>query len=238
MELIIPLPEEGKCLLKTGQKVDFNTPFIEIKKEVEKEILISEKLNVPSKKIFSYLKKFVGDQVKKDEIIAVKKGIFSDSKYVSEYQGIITEVDHEKGKIKLKIQDEKELVTNCYFKGEVKEVKKNVLILEVKQQREYSLKKCRLATGGEVVYLPKITSETSTELEGKIVALETINDTNLSKMEVLGVKGIISPMKTPEKAIDLPFFQIKDEPSFKIIFEAKYPYCLTNANSGKIIFYK
>jgi hypothetical protein len=238
MNLIIPLPEEGKCLLKAGQKVDFNTPFVEIKKEIEKEILLAEKLNVPAKKIFNYLKKFVGDQVNKDEIIAVKKGVFSDSKYIAEYQGIITEVDHEKGRITIKIQDEKDMIINCYFNGSIQEIKKTSLILEVKQKQEYTLKKCTRTTGGEIVYLNEISNETTTELEDKIIAIEEISDINLSKMDVLGVKGIISPMKAPEKETDLPFFQIKDAPSFKIIREAKFPYCLTEVSSSKIIFYK
>lgn len=238
MQLIIPLPEEGKCLLKNGQKVDFDTPFIEIKKEVEKEVIISEKLKVPAKKIFSYLKKFVGDQVEKDELVAIKKGFFSDSKYLSEFRGTITEIDHEMGKIKIKIQDEKDLVSQCFFKGEVKEIKKNSVFLEIKEQQEYSIKNFPSTTGGEVVYLQEITNKTAVDLEGKIVALETISDINLSKIEVLGTKGIITPMKMPEKEIGLPFFQIKDKPSFQIIFEAKFPYCLVVANSSKIIFYK
>jgi len=238
MNLTIPLPDEGKCLLKNGQKVDFDTPFFEIKKDLEKEIGLTEKLKVPPKKIFKYLKKFVGDQVAKDEIIAVKKTFFSDIKYASEYQGIITEVNHEKGIIILKIQDEKEIVKKCYFKGEVKEVKKNAVLLEIKEKEEFSLKKCALTTGGEIIYLKEIGSETTSELEGKIVVIKEISDINLSKIEVLGAKGVVTLMKPLETKSDLPFFQLKNEDSFEMIVKHQFPSCLTDTVTSRIIFYR
>ena len=238
MNLTIVLPDEEKCLLKNNQKVDFDTPFVEVKKELNKEIMLADKLKIPPHKIFNFLKKFVGDKVNKDEVIAFKKGLFSDNKYVSEYQGIITEVDHEKGKITLKIQDSKDIVKNCFFKGEVKEIKKNTILLEIKNKEEFSLTKAPVLTGGELIYLDQITNETSNELERKIIVIESITEINLSKVEVLGAKGIVTLMKVPEKGSSLPFFQIKNPQDFLKINKLKFPYCITDCNSSKIILYQ
>jgi len=60
MLIIIPLSISDHCLLKEGQTVDFDTPFLQKRIEEEVNISISKNLNVPPQKIFHYLKKFVG----------------------------------------------------------------------------------------------------------------------------------------------------------------------------------
>jgi len=238
MLINIALPLEGKCLLKKGQRVDFSTPFLELNKEKEKEIFLAEKLNIPAKDIFKHLKKFVGDKVKKNELLAVKTGLFSTQKYFCQEPGIITEINHEKGTVKIKTQSEEELIINCYFQGEVKEIKKELLVLAVNKSQEYSLNKCSVNTGGKTIYLHQLSNETATELENKIVILKKINELALNKIEVLGAKGVVSPLPFVNEKSLLPFFQIKDLSTFDLIFNAQFPYCLTQTVFSKIIFYQ
>ncbi len=77
MNLSFSLPQNSTCLLKVGQKVDFETPFFAGRKSEDVTILIAEKMGIPPAKIFTYLKKFVGDTVKKGDILAAKKGLLT-----------------------------------------------------------------------------------------------------------------------------------------------------------------
>jgi len=124
MQIIVPLTDTDHCILKEGQDVDFETPFLQKKTEEEVNISIAKNLNVSPEKIFHFLKKFVGETIEKDETIALNKGIFTTKKIVSKYSGLIKEINHSDGSITILSKSETENTINSYFKGKVNRIKK------------------------------------------------------------------------------------------------------------------
>ena len=125
MLITVPLTITDHCLLKEGQDIDFETPFLKKKTESEVSISIAKNLNVSPQKIFHYLKKFVGETIEKDETLAVNKGIFSTKKIISKYSGLIKEINHSDGTITILSQEETENTVNSFFNGKVNKIKKN-----------------------------------------------------------------------------------------------------------------
>src|SRR3990167_9049048 len=99
MTISFSLSLKDKPLIKVGQEVDFTTPLIKKGAQEEKTIPISSALRISPSKIFLYLKKFVGDEIKQGELVAEKKTLFDKRQYLSEYDGTIKEIDHENGNL-------------------------------------------------------------------------------------------------------------------------------------------
>ena len=117
--MIINIQIEGKnnFLIKEGDKVDFEIPFLEKFSQSIITIDIAKKLDIDPGKIFRYLKKLVGEEIKKNQIIALKHGLLNSIKLVSEYNGHIKEVNHNTGKITINIDKNQKSTEKCFFKG-------------------------------------------------------------------------------------------------------------------------
>ena len=72
MIINVQTDEKSNCLIKEGDKVDFETPFFEKISQSTVTIDVSKKLDIDPGKIFRYLKKLVGEEIKKNQIIALK----------------------------------------------------------------------------------------------------------------------------------------------------------------------
>lgn len=140
MIIHLTIPDNTQCLLKIGQNIDPGTPFYKTKVTGDSVISISQKLHVPPAKIFKFLSKFVGDEVKKGEVLARKKGLFAENKIKVEDDGIIKEINHNDGTLIITIKKNEKIV-KTYFSGEVVDIKKNHLNLKVKDGKGYILKK-------------------------------------------------------------------------------------------------
>ena len=140
MLITIPISVSDHCLLKEDQMVDFETPFLQKKVEEEVNVSIAKNLNVSPEKIFHYLKKFVGESIEKDEIIAINKGMFTTKKIISKYSGLIKEINHFNGSITILSKTEVENTVNSFFKGKVVKIKKNELSVEVGKGEQFPAK--------------------------------------------------------------------------------------------------
>src|SRR3989344_7551399 len=127
MNLSVTIPEDTKCLIKPGQFVDFNSPFLENKITSDITIPVSDKLHIPSDKIFNYLKKFVGDPIEEGEVIAEKKSLINNYTVVSSSKGVIKEINHQTGEITVSTTGIQSGYSKAYFKGEVVELEKKQL---------------------------------------------------------------------------------------------------------------
>src|SRR3989339_1926916 len=137
MLISIPISVFDRCLLEEGLLVDFNTPFLEKKVEEEIYISVAKNLDVPPQKIFHYLKKFVGESIEKNEILAVSKGIFTTKRITSKYSGLIKDIDHSNGSITILSRTEAENTINSFLKGKVNKVKKNELTIELNKCEQF-----------------------------------------------------------------------------------------------------
>lgn len=238
MNLIVTIPDNLKCLLKPGQIVDFDTPFLENNLLSEVTIQVAKKLHIPPDKIFNYLKKFVGDPIEKNEVIADKKGLIINYSVISDSKGIIKEINHQTGEIIISTYGKESSQINAYFKGEVVEVEKKQLKLKAQDIHEFSLKQTTSDFGGETLYLKDSSIPIfATQSLNKIMVSETITSYLLVKAEALGINGFVS-LKNPPQDSSKVKAQIKNIDDFKKIFHLNLPYCLINKQYSKIYFYK
>lgn len=238
MFLNIPIADDVNCLLKTGQTVDFNSPFLEKKSTTDLSVEVAMKLRIPSHKIFNYLNKFVGDTVKKGDILAKKKALLNNAVVVSESEGVIKEINHLDGKIIISAENSKINRINAFFKGEVVELKKNNLKLKVGQLHEFNLKIASDYFGGEAFYLKDSSNPMfATQTSNKIMIIESVASYIITKAEALGIKGFITLKNPPQDSI-LPKGQIKNIDDFNKILHLKLPNCFIDKYNNKIYFYR
>lgn len=238
MEISVSIPSSLKCLLTIGQDVDFNTPYLEKKTATAIQIPVAKKLGISPTHIFRYLKKFVGETIKKGEVLAIKKGLIASAKIVSEQAGIILQIDHQEGTITVSSVKEKADTIAAFFKGEVLEIKKEEILLRVEKGGSFSIKTATENFGGETFYLPSSSSTLSaSQLSNKILISETLSPYLQSKVEALGVLGFVLLTKLTQPS-DFPFAQIKNIDDFKKIKGFHFPYCLINKARSIIYFYQ
>lgn len=237
MIISIPLTISDNCLLKEGQEVDFETPFLKKRTEEEVRISIAKNLNVSPQKIFHYLKKFVGETVEKNETIAVNKGIFGTKKVVSKYSGLIKEIDHSDGTITIVNQEETENTVNSYFIGKVSKIKKNELSIEVSKGEQFPGKNINQNFGGKTFYVDENLSFNSENVFKSIVVCENVTSYYESKAEALGCQGFLSLSKLSEES-EIPYAQLKNISDYKKIIKTKFSYCTILNSSSNIYFYQ
>jgi len=238
MNLTISIPDGVKCLLKPGQTVDSDSDFLENKTTSEITVNISKKLGIASNKIFNYLKKFVGDPIKKGEIIAEKKGLINNITVESNSTGFIKEISHYDGNVIISSSGQQSYKIKAFFKGEVVDLDKNQLKIRVEQMQEFNLKFVTDNFGGQTFYLKDVTKPIfAQQTSNKIMVIESIAAYLKTKAEALGIKGFVT-LKTPPQDSNLAKAQIKNTEDFKKVLHLNFPYCLIDKQYSKIYFYR
>ncbi|MCL4364219.1 hypothetical protein M1328_03210 [Patescibacteria group bacterium] len=237
MTINFPLPAETNCLIKNGDKVDFQTPIFEKKFSKEIRLNVARELAINPKNIFRHLKKLVGEKINQGDVVAEKKGFFSNKSVKAAYEGIIKEIDHNLGELIIETSDKNKKQILSPFKGEVEKVGKNELVIDIGKGYEFTLKKVSGNFGGEVYYLKQTLTVTTNEVENKIVFAEKLSGFEQVKIEALGVGGFVCLKEIPQPT-SLNFAIIKNLDDFAKIEKSKFIYCTTVANFDKIYFYQ
>lgn len=235
---------DGELLIKKGDSVSFQTPLFKLQTKENISIPLAKLLGTEPTKIIQSLKKFVGDQVAKGDVIAESATFMSKKIYTSEYDGILKEVDHQEGVLIIEAGTDDEQTINCFFIGEVADIeelknKTAKIKLKVKTSKEFDLKQASTDFGGEVVYCkdPIKARLTADDVNHKIVVDEKIPSYEQVKYEALGAKGFVSLHQLLEETT-MHSAVLKNDSEFKSISEHKFPYCLVNLTENKIIFYE
>ncbi len=229
MLVTLAILSDAKCVLKSGQAIAFGSPYLEKKVTNVVTVPAAHSLGISPAKIFNHLRKFVGDDVKTGDLLGINKGLFSTKKIYSEYTGVIKEIDHHNGNIVITTTTTSEKSLKSFFKGDVVEVKKNEIVIELKKGKEYSILNATDNFGGEVSYSTDKTA-------AKIIVAATLTPYTQLKLEAVGITGFILLTKLGEKT-DLPVAQIKNIDDFKEITKLHFPYCLIDKEHSKIYFY-
>ena len=182
------------------------------------------------------MKKLVGDNVAKDDILASKKTMLSEMHIKSDQEGIIKEINHYEGYVVIVGKGEKDTVLNAFFKGKVEEVKKNMVGIKVQSLKEFPVKKPDVSFGGEWMKLSPANQDTASNLENKVIYAESISSYLLAKTDALGAAGYISLTKI--EGTDLPTAQLKHIEDAKRIAELDFPYCVVDSSCSKMFLYK
>lgn len=236
MLISYPIPKDSIVLVNKDQKIDFETPIFEKNIEKDLPLNIAEKLGINPKNIFRYMKKLVGVEIKKDEILAEKSGMFSSVKVISPQEGLIREIDHNQGLVILvsKLKDKNKVFSP--IKGVVEKVGKHEVEIKVNKGTEIEGKNSTSDFGGKIFYFDPERFTNATEISDNVILAEKIQSFNQIKIEALGAKGFITVEKLVEET-DLPFVSIKDLSDFKKIKKSEFLYCTSIASSDKIYFY-
>lgn len=239
MQISVQIPPGSHVKIKAGEMIDFKTPLFEIVSNAEHSVPLAQKLGVPPSKIFHHLKKFVGEEVKKGDLLALKKELFSTKRVTSDYDGKIQEIDHTEGTVVITIKGKKNIMYSP-VQGEVVEIKTKEIVINVKEGKTYDLKKATGDFGGEAYYYtssPASSFVSSLDVSNKILIAESLSAYVQSKMEALMIKGYGMLTKLPEDS-DTPYAQIKTIEELSSIMKHKDPYCYVDSKSCKITFYK
>lgn len=237
MHVTISLPEGSECLLTKGQEVDFTTPFLKAHDAVELTIPIGKKLKIDGTKIFKYLKKFVGEKVQKDEVIATRKSFFLSHTIISEHDGVIKEIDHTQGIIVIKTKSDEMTDRTCYFTGEITEIDKHEVVLKTKKGGSYKTSRSSESFGGEAWYgtNESLSSVTTEDVEDKVVVVDNLTPYDQAKLEAMGIRGYITVEPLKEHT-SLPNAQIKED-DITTARKEKHTYCIIDTPSSKLYFY-
>jgi len=238
MTIKISLPEGKKLLIKEGESVSFDTPLIKIVDKKYLKIPISQVLDIPPKKIFLALTKNVGDTINQGEILARKKGLFSEKKYVSEFSGIVKEVDHTEGTVTLIVEEKEGQKVNSYFKGKIKQINDDNLELEVQESEKFELKEASDYFGGEMIIVEdKALSKIKEDIRNKILLIKKIETYNQLKLEVIGASGFIT-IEPLSKQVDIPYARILNNQDWEKIKKLNFPYVSVIKKDNIVYFYR
>jgi hypothetical protein len=205
MKIPVLVPQDAELLVEAGQKVDFGTPFVRRGSVEEIKVPLANVLGFPPDKIFMYLHKFVGEPVRKDELLAEHKTMMTTKQYVSEYEGIIKEINHYDGSLTIAVQQAETLEMNCYFRGEIEAIDNGIITLKVRHAKQLPLQEATDHFGGKLfVYHPTIVARvTEDEIEGSVVAAEKLPTFDQAKLEALGARAFVTvhPLDEPTSPV-------------------------------------
>jgi len=238
MTLSIPFPGNGKIVVKEGDDVKIGLPYFELSENDTLKIEVSKMLQVQPGKIFHHIRKLVGEEVKKNDILAEKKGFFSTKKILSPNDGVIREINHNEGVIELSVSSKTNRLLSSFFQGKIKKIDKNELKIEVKSKDEYKVIDPPRFFGGPVRYFKSADAGMKSEdIEGTMIFALKIDEVFQAKAEALGASGFIT-LPNKNLPIKTNTVYLKNEEDIEKILKAKYSLCLVDEKNEKIIFYE
>lgn len=238
MTITFSISTPGSLHIKAGQSVDFDTPLIKSETTESFRVNVSEELGIPNEKIFMYTSKIVGDVVVANEIIAERKTTFGTKKIASPKAGIIKQIDHETGTLVVEAVSEKSNTVLAHFKGTVKELKGMMVTLEVSSSENYSLKDVVADFGGEILYREKqrLTDLSEDNLQNKVVITESIRPAEAVRLDVLGIRGLISKEDIKEKE-GVNSAELEDKTLWEDLIKTSHTHCIVDKKNCKLYLY-
>lgn len=236
MKIPIAIPEDSDILIQEGDTVDYSTPFIKNGKIEEIKISLASNLGFDPDKIFMYLHKFVGDPVKKDELLAEKKAFLSSQQYYSEFEGSIKEINHYDGSVTIVSKLEESAEISCYFQGKVSAIDTKTLLLEVKHGKEYALREKAPPFGGRVLYFQNTQQITEELVNNTVVMADSLTPFDMVKLEALGASGFVL-LQQPDDEPTMPFAVFKQIQEYEHALKQQFSSCIIGADSTTIYFY-
>lgn len=240
MIITLTLPfEDEQVLVQVGQQVDFTTPILKKHSKKEVKVPLADLLKIPAKKIFQHLKKFVGEEIGKNDLIAEYKSMLSVKRYFSEYDGVIKEINHNEGYITIEVTSDKNSdVMLSFFKAEIEAINKNEFKLKVEKYSSHELREADDYFGGGVFYYSPENAYTLTEdqINGRIIVADLIPAYEQVKLETLGVKGFVTIHSLQENT-GRPSAKFKNIQDLSHAATQRLPYCVIDKYHNTIYFY-
>lgn len=236
MEVEILLPKGAKLNFNPPKKVKFGDPVFKILKTKKITIEVSTPLGIKPEKIYNYLKKLIGDEVKKEDIIAEKKGFLSSTEITSPVDGKIVEINHLLGTITIETE-EGDYDMFKELEGEILEKKEDKVLVKLNHAEAFKIKKTNIheIIGGEL-FITSFDKELNFEnLKNKITLLEKPTEYLENKLLALQTKAIITLYPPTQNRI--PFVQLVNIKDFEKIKNKPKKYTLIDTQSKIVYIY-
>lgn len=227
-------------LIKPGDSVDFDTPLTKKTFSRQDVIALSDRLKIPPQQIFMHLQKVVGEPVKKHETLAEKKTMFGMKRFISEYEGIIKEINHNEGTVVIETFAESAEITFSHFKGTVTTIEDNMVTLRVSKSKQFPLKEAGVDFGGKTMIVEDHVSLSSLnfdDVSGRVVIAKSISPVEAVRLEVLDEAGTITLQEIGEKP-PRNSARIKNVSDWEDIAKSKLPYCIVDAGHNTMYLYE
>lgn len=249
MVINLEIAKNATLKIKKGDQIDFDQDLYHWKKRNQVKLNIASSLKIKPESIFQHLVKIIGEQVKKGETVAVKKGLLSSRKVNSHLDGTLTDINHQTGEITIETEkegakknDRKDKIIKSNFKGTVEEIKNNLLKIKIENGQQFDLRQANQDGGGEAFYFKdeeQYFTISLDEIGQKIVVIEELKSHLVTKCEALGCAGFLflkSALDVASKTT-FPFAKIKRIDDFKKIVELKKKYVIFSQADKILIAY-
>lgn len=195
-KLAVKIPPEAAILVKVGDNVTSSVVIAKVK-DISSSLTIelSKILQIHPQKISKYMKKNIGDSVSKDEILALKKSLFSSTSVKSPNSGVIDAIDLTRGTITFREGEVFEEKIYSPIAGKITEVTPKTVLLECegvefigeKGSGERVLGVLKHLKGEHIGVLT-----VGEDINKTIVIVHNITPAAIAKIDALGVRGIIT----------------------------------------------
>lgn len=211
----LPISKSTKLLVDVGEKITSNTTIAEeAVREKEEIISVAKILHVKPVNISKYFKKRVGEYIKKGEVLAEKKSLFSSCVLKSPISAKLAGMDLKKGTLTL-LRDLKDCARKVTspFPGKVKSITKTYIEVEMEGEVYNAYKGGGREAVGKLYYLESdklSVLDITLDVDGCIIACRSITEAALVKLEVLGAVGLIL-LKLPQEYTSITWVQVSEE---------------------------
>jgi hypothetical protein len=190
--------------------------------------------------IFKYIKKGVGAVIKKGEVIAQNKSLFSSKTYIADADGMITHIDHVTGEIVYEqvLSDASASAIMSMAEGTIAGIKPTKLTVKVSKTLEAELNQAVTDRLGGRVALPISGSMMVLKQEdvaSNIVVADSLDDYSISKCEALQALAFVTPTEIDSH---ITTYTLKDPQTYASIVDFAPTYVYANPSETRLIFYK
>ena len=197
--LIVSLPTQYQLLVTKDDVVTTGTVLGKQSAATTEEVIkVGSLLGIANHDIPKHLKASIGSQIKKGDIIAKRKKLFTEFIVRSPVTGHLSSLDLTKGTIHIQGTEEKEQVIKSPIDGKVNKINEGQVEIEFSGLMIPAERGKGTATGMLSIY------NSSDTLAGKIVATDP-SEVLFSKFRALGACGVISRAPLNNSDPSLPF---------------------------------
>ncbi|MEI7653014.1 MAG: hypothetical protein WCJ70_01895 [bacterium] len=238
----IDVPAEWDILVKEGSKINLLTSLAQISVPTiyPQTIPLAKIVGFNPSQIFKHIKKGVGSVIRKGEVIAQSKSLFSSKTYVADADGMITHIDHVTGEI---VYEQVQPDTSAsgimsMAEGTIAGIKPSKLTVKVTKTLEIELEQPIADRLGGRVVLPVSGSMMvlkQEDIASNIVVADSLDDYSISKCEALQALAFVTPTHIPSH---ITTYTLKKPQTYADIVDFAPAYVYANPSETRLTFYK
>ncbi len=238
----IVVPAEWDILVKEGSKINLLTSLaqISVPTSYPQTIPLAKIVGFNPSQIFKHIKKGVGSVIRKGEVIAQSKSLFSSKTYIADADGMITHIDHVTGEI---VYEQVQPDTSAsgimsMAEGTIAGIKPSKLTVKVSKTLEIELEQPIVDRLGGRVVLPISGSMMvlkQEDIASNIIVADSLDDYSISKCEALQALAFVTPTRIPSH---ITTYTLKKPQTYADIVDFAPVYVYANPSETRLTFYK